>query len=141
MIKISDNTLIINDTHLSFPIRIKQVIEFEKHVIVCIAYDYALDVGIEWNKGGKELWHEINTTFKEPTLFCFDKLGNLKWKFDLNGFFNISKLDNNEIDNDLRIKSWIQSNHDKPNVFIVNGDDKLLVDFKTGEIYDRLEMR
>jgi nuclear transport factor 2 (NTF2) superfamily protein len=141
MIKIIENNLLINGTRLSFPIRIKQVIEIENFIIVCIGYDYALDVGAEWNNGGKEKWHKINTAFRNPTLFCFDKLGNLKWEFKQSGFFNISKLDDEPIDNDLRVKHWIQNNPNNPNIFIVYGDDKLLVDYKTGEIYERLEIR
>ena len=141
MIKISENNLMINGANLSFPIRIKQVIEIENFVLVCIAYDYKLDVGIEWNDGGKQKWQELNSKFLKPTLFCFDNKGNVVWEFCLNGFFDISKLDNNSMENDTRIKSWIRINPDKPNVFIVYGDDILLVDYKTGEIYKRLEMR
>lgn len=141
MIKISDNNLMINGVSQSFLIRIKQVIEIENFVIVCLAYDYNLDVGIEWNNGGKQKWQELNSKFLEPTLFCFDNEGNLVWEFCLNGFFDISKLDDNSIENDIRIKSWIQNNPDKQNIFIVSGNDTLLVDYKTGEIYKRFEMR
>lgn len=141
MIEIKNNNLIINGVNKKFPIRVGQVLEIENFILVSLAYDYNLDVGIEWNKGGKEKWHELNTAFKNSTLFCFDKLGHLKWEFKQKGFFNISRLDDEPIDNDLRVKYWIQSNPDKPNIFIVYGDNKLLVDYKTGEIYNSLEMR
>ncbi|MEY5050047.1 MAG: hypothetical protein RLZZ175_3421 [Bacteroidota bacterium] len=141
MIKINENNLIINGAHLSFPIRIKQVIEIENFILVSLAYDYSLDVGMEWNNGGKQMWQEINSKFHEPTLFGFNNKGNEVWKFSLRGFFDISKLEEETIENDQRVKYWLDNNPDKTNIFIVYGDDKLLVDYKTGEIYARLEIR
>jgi hypothetical protein len=141
MIILKDDEININGKIISFPIRIRQVLEIENFILVSLAYDYNLDVGIEWNKGGKEKWNELHGNFNNSALFCFGKCGNKIWEFPPRIFVNISKIDDEPIENDLRVKSWIQSNPDKPNVFLVYGDDKLLVDYKTGEIYKRLELR
>lgn len=143
MITFTDNKLSINEHNVFFPIRIKQIVIVEDFILVALGFDATLDCGYidKWTQQIDDKWNELHKNNKNPTLFCFDKLGNLKWEFKENGFFNISKLDNNAIDNDLRVKYWVQSNPDKCNIFIVYGDDKLLVDYKTGEIYNRLEMR
>lgn len=143
MITSKDNNLFINSHVVTLPIRVKQILIIQDFILVSLGFDAVLDCGYKdtWTPEIDSKWNILHDNFNEPSLYCFDNKGNLIWKFCLNGFFDISKLDNNSIENDLRIKSWIQINPDKSNVFIVYGDDKLLVDYKTGEIYARLEMR
>jgi len=143
MITFSENKLIIGKVIITLPIRIKQILVIDDNILAALGFDATLDCGYidNWSSQIDDKWNELNKNFKKPALFCFDKSGTLKWEFTLRGFFDISKLDNDSIENDLRIKSWVQKNPEKTDVFIVYGDDKLLVDYKTGVIYQRLEMR
>lgn len=143
MITFTENKLIINEHLVTLPIRIKKILVIDDVILVSLGFDALLDCGYteNWTQEVDDKWNELHENFKKSALYCFDTSGNKIWEFSLPGFVDIIEFNEELVKNDTRLQIWISNNMDKKNVFIVQHNDRLIVDYKTGEVYQNFEMR
>lgn len=125
------------------PIRIKQLLILEELVIITLGFDATLDCsydGKNWTKEIDEKWKQIHRDFNKPTMYCYDKNGELRWEFKIKGFVNVSKIDSEIVKNDIRIMNWLNNNPNK-NYFVALHDDCLIINSLNGEIMTKFEIR
>jgi len=79
MIEFSNNSILIDKKEIELPIRINEILEFKKKIIVKLGFSAREDCDFkgEWTSEIDEKWNLLNSNFKETTLYCYDFTGNL----------------------------------------------------------------
>jgi hypothetical protein len=141
MITYKNNVLSFEGKTIEMPIRILDVLEIQNYVVVSLGFSAELDCGYSgkgtWTKEVDDKWRQIHDEFNQPSVYCFDKKGNIIWKFHryvagLKIYHQKSYDDN--IHNSHILATWIKQNKRFKDEFIIlDGEDMYLVELKTGK--------